>query len=114
MPLLVTPDVLSLVSVSGDPAPLEDSEIASIRQLAESGMAVTPWPYTPLGSQVQLLHGPLRGLRGLVVAHSKSTHLVVSIELLQRSIAVEIPSDWAYPNGPESHAVGELPVNPVT
>ena len=96
MPLLLTPDVFGLVGFRGGAVPVEDTEIAAIRQIADAEFTVEPWPYVKAGSQVQLVAGPLSGLSGMVIERSDSTRLVVSVELLQRSVAVQIPSNWAY------------------
>jgi transcription antitermination factor NusG len=96
MPLLTTPDVLGLVGFRSGPIPLEDHEVLALRRIAECGLPAHPFPFVPAGCEVRLLAGPLSGLRGTVVEHHKSSHLIVSVQLLQRSISVEIQHEWAY------------------
>jgi hypothetical protein len=46
---------------------------------------------------VELVNGPLQGLQGIVLRQAKTTRLVVGVELLQRSVMVEIDGAWAVP-----------------
>jgi transcription antitermination factor NusG len=102
MPILVTPDVLGIVGVAGVPAPIGDDEIAAVQQIAGSRISAEPWPYLQPGMRVRLLAGPLSGLCGVVVQQDQADHLIVSVELLQRSVAVEIRPEWAYAHEPET------------
>jgi transcription antitermination factor NusG len=88
--VLKTPGVRSLVGFGGCPAPVPDAEIEAIRKAVGSGLPVEPWPFVRAGDRVRVLDGPLRGLDGLLVSGANKTRVVVSVELLQRSVAVEI------------------------
>ena len=66
MPLLTTPGFLYLVGVGKNPEPVDESEIAAIQCVLRSGLVVTPWPSLVVGQRVQLRHGPLRGLEGVL------------------------------------------------
>lgn len=96
MPVLTTPDVLGLVGFRNGPVPLRDQEVIALQRIAEAGLKAQPWPYVASGTEVQLLAGPLSGLRGTVVEQRRSSHLLVSVQLLQRTVSVEIQREWAY------------------
>jgi transcription termination/antitermination protein NusG len=90
LPILVTPGVMSIVSRCRIPVPVEPGEIASLQKLVSSGIRAEPWPYIALGDKVRVETTPLQGLEGILIAHKSGHRVVVSVSLLQRSVAVEI------------------------
>jgi len=93
--VLNCPGVSKIVGAGSVPIPIEDGEIDAIKALVASGIVLTPWPYLRAGQGVRLEHGPLAGLEGLVIrAREGSLRVVVSVTLLQRSVAAEIERDW--------------------
>lgn len=97
VPLLNTAGVASILGSGRLPLPVRESEIAAIRRIVDSGLPATPWPFLKTGQAVQITHGPLAGVEGIVVTIKNRTRLVVSVELLQRSLTVEIEREWAEP-----------------
>jgi transcription antitermination factor NusG len=97
LPLLTTPGVMHLVGVGRIPEPIDDSEIAAIQAAVRSGLSTEPWPFLKVGHRVRLEEGPLTGLEGIVIEERKRQRLVVSVSLLQRSIAIEIERQWVRP-----------------
>jgi transcription antitermination factor NusG len=72
-------------------AVVPDAEIEAIRKLAASGVTILPYPYLASGQRVRIKRGPLAGVEGIVVrTNPKKGLLVVSVELLRRSIAVQL------------------------
>jgi transcription termination/antitermination protein NusG len=90
MALLTTPNLRNLVGVAGRPLPLANHEVAMLKRIVTTGVVAQSWPYMREGDTVELVDGPLAGMRGLLVSVKEDSHLVVSIELLHRSIAVKI------------------------
>ncbi len=80
--------VKSIVGFGSEPLPLPDAEIESVRALVASGFPVKQWPFLRAGQKVRVEHGPLRGTEGVIVSQKDEWMMVVSIELLQRSVAV--------------------------
>lgn len=93
LPILVTPGVLSIVGYGTTPVRIDDKEIETIQRIAASHLRAEPWPYPQIGDQVRIEKGPLAGLTGVLVCVKSSRRLVVSISLIQRSIATEIDAD---------------------
>jgi transcription antitermination factor NusG len=100
VPLLNTLGVASIVGVGKRAVPVADAEIAAIRRIVESGLPLAPWPFLKAGQPVYINRGPLAGIEGIVIACKDSMRLVVSVEMLRRSVTVEIESDWAEPSQP--------------
>jgi transcription antitermination factor NusG len=97
LPILSTPGVLHVVGVGKQPAPVPEIEMRSLWTTLESGLTVGPWPYLQSGDWVVVERGSLAGVEGIVTHLKGGYRLVVSIALLQRSIAVEIDRDWVRP-----------------
>ena len=88
--VLGTPGVASIVGFARTPAPIPDTEIAAILTMVKSGRRVEPWPYLRAGDRVLIGEGCLEGLCGTLVREKDHSRVVVNVELLQRSVAVEI------------------------
>ena len=92
--VLMTPGVIQIVGVGRTPIPVEEEEIDAIQRVRRSGLSAMPWPYMQVGNVAQILEGPLRGLNGIVVKIKSGVKLVLSVSLLQRSVAVEVERSW--------------------
>ena len=80
------------------PAVVADAEIDAIRRVLDTGLAILPHSYLREGHRVRIIQGPLAGVEGILV-HSNPHKglLVVSVELLQRSVAVEVDCTFVAP-----------------
>ena len=92
-PILITPGVLGIVGVGNQPVPISDQEIASFQGVLRSGLTVRSWPFLRRGDWVRIEAGPLSGVTGILIDDRKTYRVVVSVELIQRSIAVEVDRD---------------------
>jgi transcription antitermination factor NusG len=97
LPILTTPGVDSIIGPAGVPEAIPDAEIVSLMNLVGSGIAAKPWPYLQTGDRVQIVFGSFAGAEGLLVNEKGVDRLVVSISLLQRSVAFEIDRAWVRP-----------------
>src|ERR1017187_8791000 len=85
------------------PVAVSDEEIGAVQAIIRSGLPAQPWPCLTVGSRIFIERGPLAGVEGIALNVEKKYRLVVSVPLLQRSVAVEIAREWARPilNGSE-------------
>ena len=88
--VLTTPGVHFLVMFAGQPAPIPDMEMDAIRKAVESRLRVEPHPFLRCGDWVRVTSGPLADVEGILVRKKGSYRLILSTELLGKSIAVEI------------------------
>jgi transcription antitermination factor NusG len=88
--VLTTPGVNSLVGFGNGPAPVAADEIKTVRALLASGLPVMPWAYPQPGDRVRIAAGPLRGVEGVLTQVRNAWRVVVSLELLQRSVMAEV------------------------
>ena len=96
-PVLMMPGVVNVVSFGSQPAAIPDQEIEDVRAMVRSGLLVTPWPFLSVGQTVVLERGPLAGVEGILQEIRKTFRLVVSVRLLQRSVATEVDRAWVRP-----------------
>lgn len=82
--------VVRFVSFNGDPAPLPDTEIEVLSSDLASGIHAEPHPYLKVGHRARVRSGPLAGAQGIVVRRKDKFRLVLSIDLIMRSVAVEV------------------------
>jgi transcriptional antiterminator NusG len=93
--ILKTVGIVRFVSFKGRPVPAKDEEIASLMILDGTDRTVQNRTFMKSGDRVMIMEGPLKGLVGFYLRHKDRTdRVVVSIELLQRSLEVEIEG-WA-------------------
>jgi len=93
--IIKTTGVVRMVSFRGEPAPANDEEVASLMILDGTDRTVQNRTFINKGDRVMIMEGPLKGLVGFYVRRKgQSDKVVVSVELLKRSLAVEI-EDWA-------------------
>ncbi len=84
------PGLAHIVSSAGVPVPIPEEEIESVRRLVDSGLVVCGSPMLKTGERVRMRSGPLKGLEGYLERIKNQFRLVISIELLSRSIATEV------------------------
>jgi transcription antitermination factor NusG len=98
--VLTTPGVIRVVGYGRVPNPIPDEQIANLRSVVDSTLQARAWPYLKIGQRVRLVAGPLRGVEGFLTKLKDLVRFVVSIDLLQRSTAVEVDAAWVVPASP--------------
>lgn len=109
LPILQTPGVVQIVGIQKRPVPVDVEEIEFIQRVVSAGLWREPHPYLCTGQSITLLHGPLRGARGILLECSPHC-LVASVHILQRSLVIELEPDWL---GPVNAADGAAPTHQV-
>lgn len=97
LPILVTPGVRGIVGSGKVPIAVDDGEIEALRVVGRSGAETRPWPFLRIGQWVRIDHGAMQDLEGILVAVRKQHRLIVSVTLLERSVAVDIDEAWVTP-----------------
>jgi transcription elongation factor/antiterminator RfaH len=88
--VLQVPGLAQIVSFNGAPAVLPDADIETLRNALTSGVAAQPYGYLNVGSRVEICRGPLQGMRGILLRHQGQFRVVLSVEMIMRSIVVEV------------------------
>lgn len=88
--VLQVPGVANLVGFSGTPTALPQKEIDALRTSLLNGVRAEPHPYLKVGRRVRVRSGPLTGMEGLLVKRRNKARFVLSLDLIQRAMAVEV------------------------
>ena len=88
--ILSTPGVHGFVGWSGRAAPIPKAEIDAVLRMMESSLRVEPHPFLKLGDRVRIKSGALEGVEGILLRKKNLYRLVLSVEMLQQAIAVEV------------------------
>ncbi len=88
--VLQLPSAVRLVSFQGQPAVLPEAEIEALRQRLSRGVCVEPHPYLRVGRRVRVCGGPMQGLEGIIVRRKERCRVIFSLDLIMRSVAVEV------------------------
>ena len=106
--VLTTPGVHSVVGNAGYAAVVPQEEIEAIRRVLEVRAHLEPCPYLRIGDRARVKTGPLRGLEGILLRkRDGSSRLILSIELLRRSVAVEVDEFAVEKAAPKARWRGE-------
>jgi transcription antitermination factor NusG len=88
--LVTTPGFYRFVGTGDHPDFIPPAEIEAIRQAFVLGSRIEPCPYLKSGDWVRIVSGPLEGIEGILVRKKNAFRLVLSVELLEKSVAVEV------------------------
>lgn len=88
--VLQVPGVVSLVTCNGQLAALPEQEIDALRSGLDHGVYAEPCPYLRVGRRVRVARGPLAGAEGVLIKKKDKCRVVISLDVLMRSVAVEV------------------------
>ena len=99
LPILTTPGVICVVARGRVPIPVDNVEMNAIETLVRTGVPAEPWPYLEVGQRVRIEDHSLRGIEGILISFKGRQRVIVSVSLLQRSVALEIERSRVMPVG---------------
>jgi len=88
--VLTIPGTVRLVGMGGRPSVIPAEEIESLRKINTSGVPAAPSRYVSIGQKVCISAGPLAGIVGLLSEVKNSRRLIVTVEMIMRSISVDV------------------------
>ena len=88
--VLKVPSVVRLVGFNGQLAALSNAEIDGLKKGLDYGVRAEPHPFLTTGRRVRIKAGPLEGREGILIRRKGSLRVVLSVELIQRSIVVDV------------------------
>jgi transcription antitermination factor NusG len=88
--VLQVPGLVQLVTFQGAPTPLPDADIETLRSALAAGVIAQPHQFLSVGTSVEICRGSLQGLRGILLRHQGQFRVVLSVEMIMRSIVVEV------------------------
>jgi len=109
--VLKVPGVVRLVGFEGVPVPLPDGEIERLRRALTAGTRAEPHPFITVGRRVRITAGPLSGNEGTLIRRRGVLRVVLSVDLIQRSILVEVEANSLEPvSGTDNSAQGHATI----
>lgn len=88
--VLKVPSVVRIVGFRGIPEPIPPSQIETVKSLVFNEIPLDPHPFIREGDRARILRGPLRGIEGLLVEKKNRYTFILSVDLIQQSVACEI------------------------
>lgn len=92
--MMMTPGIHSILACAGRAQPIPEEQIDAVRRMVEGRLKAEPHPFLQCGDAVRVTAGPLQGIEGILMRKKNETRLVLSIEMLMKSISVEIDA-WS-------------------
>lgn len=94
--VVTTPGVLRIVGYGRSAAAIDETTISAIQTIVRSGVAQQTWRYLTCGSRIRVASGPLTGVEGILLSQPGENRLVISVNILQRSVAVLLDNNTAF------------------
>ena len=91
--VLTAHGVVQILGNNVGPIPVPEAEIEGIRRLVTSMLQYDPHPYLQEGDRVEVIHGPLTGLQGVLLRKGSRARLVLSVQLIRQAVSVELDAD---------------------
>jgi transcription termination/antitermination protein NusG len=94
--------VVRLVGYGQNPEPIPAPDIELIHSCLQNGTLLRPHAYLPIGCKVRVIAGPLQGVEGVLLRKKGLARLVLSVNLIQSSVALEVNEEEVTPSDPIS------------
>jgi transcription antitermination factor NusG len=88
--VIEVPGFVRLVGFNSLPCPLPEADINRMKEALNKGVVAEPYPYLTVGTRVEVRNGPLQGMTGILVRRQTKCRVVISVDLIMRSMAVEV------------------------
>jgi transcription antitermination factor NusG len=111
--VLTTPGVHMILSHGERAATIPEEEIEAIRRTVEGSFRVEPHPFLKCGERVRVTRGTLEGIEGILVRKKSLFRLVLSVNMLAQSVAVEIDAADVEPAARDASTLATSPLHQV-
>ena len=88
--ILNIPGAVRFVSLEGHAQPIPEDQIQYVRRFLESSISIDPYPYMQVGTRVEVIAGPLKGIQGILVEKRGRFRFVIQVDLIRQAVSVEI------------------------
>jgi transcription antitermination factor NusG len=111
--VLEIPSVARLVGFDNLPAALPDDEVEALRNGLTGQSRAVPHPYLKVGRRVRIIRGPLEGCEGILLRNKGDLRVVLSVDLIMRSVAVEVGAEDIVPVSGSSIQTASACLSPI-
>jgi transcription antitermination factor NusG len=95
--ILNMPGAVRFVGFEGRANPIPDEQIQYVRKFLEASIAIDPYPYMQVGSRVEVIAGPLKGIQGILVEKRGRFRFVIQVDLIRQAVSAEIDASDVRP-----------------
>jgi transcription antitermination factor NusG len=95
--ILNLPGAVRFVGLEGRADPIPEEQIEYVRRFLESSISVDPYPYMQVGTRVEVIAGPLKGIHGILVEKRGRFRFVIQVDLIRQAVSVEIDASDVRP-----------------
>ncbi len=95
--ILNIPGAVRFVGQEGRAQPIPEEQIQYVRRFLESSIAIDPYPYMKVGARVEVIAGPLKGIKGILVEKRGRFRFIIQVDLIRQAISVEIDASDVRP-----------------
>lgn len=107
MRVLEVPGFVRLVGFNSLPHPLPEADINKMKEALNKGVLAEPYPYLTVGTRVEIWNGPMQGMTGVLLRRQNRCRVVISVDLIMRSMAVEVEASDVVPIRNSTFSVGQ-------
>jgi len=105
--VLEVPGFVRLVGFNSLPVPLPEADINKMKDALNKGALAEPYPYLTVGTRVEIRNGPMQGMTGILLRRQNKCRVVISIDLIMRSMAVEVEASDVVPIRKSAFSIGQ-------
>lgn len=95
--IMKVPGVVRIVGFNNIPETIPDEEIEAVQAFLQTTIKYDPYPYLNVGRRVEIRRGSLKGLQGILVKKKNKFKFILSVHLIQQSVALEIDASDVEP-----------------
>jgi transcription termination/antitermination protein NusG len=95
--ILNIPGAVRFIGREGRAEPIPEEQIQYVRRFLESSIAIDPYPYMQVGTRVEVIAGPLKGIHGILVEKRGRFRFVLQVDLIRQAVSVEIDASDVRP-----------------
>jgi transcription antitermination factor NusG len=107
MRVIEVPGFVRLVGFNSLPCPLPEADINKMKEALSKGVLAEPYPYLTVGTRVEIRNGPMQGMTGILLRRQNRCRVVISVDLIMRSMAVEVEAADVVPIRKSAFSIGQ-------
>jgi transcription termination/antitermination protein NusG len=105
--VIEVPGFVRLVGFNSLPHPLPEADINRMKDALNKGVLAEPYPYLTVGTRVEIRNGPMQGMTGILLRRQNKCRVVISVDLIMRSMAVEVEAADVVPIRKSAFNIGQ-------
>jgi transcription antitermination factor NusG len=105
--VIEVPGFVRLIGFNSLPYPLPEADINRMKDALNKGVLAEPYPYLTVGTRVEIRNGPMQGMTGILLRRQNKCRVVISVDLIMRSMVVEVEAADVVPIRKSAFSIGQ-------